>query len=161
MEKNTEQLVKDNVFIGTDAQLKEYISSQAEKISADFGEIKVTQNAEGRNVFSTTMGAVSMKDGKLTAQPLSEDNKQLSVNNKPGSKNEALGNVNNLQSTLEHENKHQSQITKPTTFGSFKEYTNWKEYDASKKQINGKYFSSTTPAYKKLIYEYRDKHSPK
>lgn len=63
-----------------------------------------------------------------------------------------------MKSTLEHENKHQSQITKTTTFAGFKEFTRWKEHDATTKQINGKYFSATTPAYKQLIYEYRDKN---
>ena len=102
-----------------------------------------------------------MKDGKVITQPLKEENKGLTVNNKPGSKNEALGNVNNLRSTLEHEDKHQTQIAKPTSFNSFKEYTNWKEHDASTKQINGKNFSQTTPEYKKKVYDYRDAHKPK
>ena len=57
------------------------------------------------------MGSVSMKDGKVIAQPLKDEDKGLSVNTKPGSKNIALGNVNNLRSTLEHESKHQTQIT--------------------------------------------------
>jgi len=157
---NTTQIVKDNVFIGTDQQLHDYISTQADKIGVTFAKIEVTQNAEGRNVFQTSMGPVGMKDGKLVAQPLKES-KGMEVNTKPGSKNEALGNVHNLRSTLEHENVHQTQIKTPKTFENFKAYNNWKETDATNKQINGKYFAPTTPAYKKLIYEYRDDHKSK
>jgi hypothetical protein len=157
--KNTTQIVKENVFVGTDQQLDQYVTAQAKQVGADFGDVKATQNAEGRNVFQTNMGEVAMKDGKVIAQPLKDGDKGLSVNTKPGSKNIALGDVNNLRSTIEHESKHQTQITSPKTFGSFKEYNNWKETDATNKQMNGKYYSATTPAFKTMVNEYKKKFS--
>jgi hypothetical protein len=141
--------------------LKDYVSDQAKNTGKDFGKITVTQDADGKNEFSTAMGSVSFKDGKITAQPLKHENKSMAVNNKPGSKNELLGNVYNVRSVLEHEDRHQTQIAKPTSFKSFRDYANFKEYDASVHQINGKWFKHTTPAFQKLVYEYRDKHKSK
>lgn len=155
----TSQIVKENVWVGTESQLKDHISAQVKQTGADFGMVTITQNSNLPNKFNTNMGSVSSQDGKVIAQPLSNANKGLSVNNIPGSKNILLGNVYNTRSTLEHENVHQTQVTKPMTFKSLKDYINWRESNATKNQMNGNSYKKTTPEFKKAVTKYLNDHS--
>jgi len=103
------------------------------------------------------MGSVSMTDGKVVAQPLKPEDKGLSVNNRPGSKNEALGNVNNLRSTLVHENAHQPKLQNQQRL-QVSRIHQLERNQCDKHSDNSKSFNSTTPAFKKLVYDYLQKY---
>lgn len=158
----TVQLVKDHVWVGTDDQLKDFVTAQAKQVGAEFGTIIIKQDpqAEGYG-FITKMGDIDMNKNGVTVHPLDKKDRTETVINIPGTRNVTLDNIYNTRSALEHEKRHTLQFAKKTTFKNYTEYENYKETDAINTQKKGQFYNQTTTGFKKFVEWYRKQYQTK
>ncbi len=158
LKANSSQLTSNWKWIGTELQMKDFIQSQLSFANASFTKVDIVQSfneyEKPANAMEAQMGSLQFKDGKIIATPLGKGRGGLTVKNIPGSSNLILGDVYNVRSTLEHESRHQIQITRVTTFNKYKDYKYFIENDAVNSQMKGKWFNKSSIKYQNQVKAY-------
>lgn len=153
LKANSTQIVKSNVFIGTDEQLGFLVKSQWQYAEGGFSGFVFTNRFEvngnaGKN--SLSVAPFKSRGGKDILMATNE--MYFTINNIKGSENHILGNVYNIRNSIAHEKDH------------IRKYTAMYHADFVKKNFmlnRGEWeleaidYQRTVPSWKKTTNEYK------